>query len=169
MKKFCAGLVLLFLVACDRMTGESYTRCVEVAEGLVGSDIGTTMITVQGYDEEILLWTVHTTLTREAFEQEFQQGLYLSDDEIHELFEGYSQQEVEGITFYVTDLTHDDVVIAKVYDYSVISTTYLNRIWDVDNFEDAVTVSSAISGLEDQGAICEIVEIEAETEEEGVD
>ena len=166
MKKLGAMLFLLFLVACGGMSGESYTRCVGVADGLAGIDVGTTVVTVQGYDEEILLWTVHTTLTREELDQEFLQGRYLSDDEIHEWFEMYSQDEVEGVTFYVVELTHEHIVIARVDDYSVISASNLNRIWDVENFEDAITLSAAISGLEDRDATCELVEIEVETEEE---
>ena len=165
MKKLCSLLFLLFLVACGlRISGGSYTRCTEITGGLAGVDIGQTVITVQGYDEDILLWTVTTTLTREEFDQEFLHGIYLSDDEIHELFEAYTESEDEGITFYINALNNDYVIISMVYDYAVIAD--LDRIWNVDDFESTVTLSSAIAGLEDHGAICETTEQEAETEEE---
>lgn len=166
MKKIGAVLCLLFLVACDRMSGESYTSCTGIADGLAGVNVGTTEVTVQGYDEEILVWTVYTTLTREELNEEFLNDRYLSDDEIHEWFEMYSETEIDGINFHVSELTNEYIVIAKVYDYSLISTTYLNNVWNVENFEDAVTLSSAIAGLRDQGATCEIIEIVAEIEEE---
>ena len=160
MKKFYVLLLLLFLVACDGMSGKSYITCVEVTEGLVGSGIGQTIITIQGNDEDILVWTVNTAVTRAEFEQEFLQEAYLSDDEIHELFERYSQSVVEGVTSHIDELTNDHVVITMIYDYSMISHNDLNFIWDVDDFENVVTLSSAISGLENQGAVCEIEMIE---------
>ena len=171
MKKLWILLFLLFLTACSLgMSGGSYTRCAEVTSGLAGVDVGQTVIMIQGYDEDILLWTVSTTLTRDEFDEEFLQGMYLSDDEIHELFEAYTQSEVEGITFYISDLSNDFVVITQVYDYSIISTADLNRIWGVGNFEETVTLSAAIAGLEDTGAVCETtepeVDPEAESEEE---
>lgn len=155
MKKLCALLFLLFLAACSGMDGESHTTCTNITVGLAGANVGETIVTVQGYDEDILLWTVNTTLTRTEFDQEFLHGMYLSDDEIHELFAIYNQSEVEGITFHIADLNNNYVAIEKVYNYSVISTTDLNRIWGVDDFEDTVTLSSAIAGLEGQGAVCD--------------
>jgi len=160
MKKLYALLFLLFLVACDRMSGESYTRCTNINRGLAGDDVGQTVIMIQGYDEDISLWTVNTTLTRSEFDQEFLHGRYLSDAEIHELFEMYNQSEIEGITFHIADLNNHSVVIAKVYDYSIISVADLSRIWNVDDFEDTVTLSSAIAGLEYQGAECATVPVE---------
>jgi len=162
MKIFYTLSLLLFLVACSRMSGESYISCTEITEGLAGNNIGQTVITVQGYDEEILIWTVNTTMTRTEFEQEFFQDIYLSDEEIHELFEIYNQEEIYGITSYISELTNNHVVITMIYDYSIISDVDLNHIWGVDDFEGTVTLSTAIAGLEDQGAFCEITQQEVE-------
>ena len=166
MKKLCALLLLLFLAACDSRSGGSYTRCVNVSAGLVAGDAKETVVTVEGYDEDILLWAVFTTLTRDEFDEAFLQGMYLSDNEIHELFEGYSEQEMEGITIHIYELTSEYVTIAKVYDYTIFDAYELNRIWGVDNFENTVTLSSAIASLEDQNAVCETIELEEEYEED---
>ena len=167
MKKLCALLLLLFLVACGSRSGQSYIRCTHVPVGLVAGNVGETVITVQGYDEEILLWAISTTLTRDEFDEAFLQGTYLSDDEIHELFEYYATREMEGVTLYVAELTNEYVTIAKVYDYEIIDVDVLSRIWNVDNFENTVTLSSAIASLEDQNAECvtETIEIDEEDEE----
>jgi len=146
------------------MSGESSARCTNISDGLAGDGIGKTVVTVQGYDEAILFWTVETTLTRAEFDERELQDQFLSDDEIHELFELYNQGEAYGITFHIAELNNASVVIAKVYDYSVISVAELNRIWGVDDFEDSVTLSSAITGLEDRGAVCEVEMIEVEEE-----
>jgi len=148
------------------MSGESLTNCTDIAASLVAGNIGETIIEVHGYEEEILLWTVSTTLTRDEFDEAFLHGTYLSDDEIHELFEYYSQREMEGVTFYIAELTSEHVVIAKVYDYSAIDVDELSRIWGVDNFENTVTLSSAIASLEDQDAVCETIVIEREDDDD---
>lgn len=152
-------LSVFFLVACDRMSGKSYINCSNINPGLAGDGVGESVITIQGYDETIVLWTLETTLTRDEFEQAFLDGIYLSDAEIYELFAIYNQSEAPGITFHVVDLNHQFIVIAKVYDYEVMVATDLNRIWSVEDFEDSVTLSSAIAGLEYQGADCEIVPV----------
>jgi len=164
MKKLYALLFLLFLVACDGMSGESHITCNNVAGSLAGPHVGETVVRVQGYDEDILSWRIETTLTRAEFDHEFLHGMYLSNDEIHELFEMYNRSEVAGITFYISELSNNYVVIAKIYDYSAISIPDLNRIWGIDDFEDAVTLSSAIAGLEDQGAVCRMDDSEEEVE-----
>jgi len=152
-------LSLFFLVACDRMSGDSYISCSNINPGLAGSGVGASVVTIKGYDEEIILWRLETTLTRAEFDQAFLDGMYLSDAEIHELFAIYNQSEVVGITFQVAELNHQSVVIAKIYDYEVMAATDLNRIWSVEDFEDSVTLSSAIAGLEDQGAVCEVMAV----------
>ena len=166
MKKLCSLFFLLILGACGSMGGDTYTRCAYVPAGLVADDVGDTVITVKGYDEDILLWTVSTTLTRDEFDEAFSQGVYLSDDEIHELFEYYAQREMEGITFHVDELTNEHIPITKIYDYEVIDDDELNRIWGVDNFENTVTLSSAIASLEDQEAECVLIELEEEEYDE---
>jgi len=167
MKKLRSLLFLLILVACgNSRSGGSYTTCDNVLVGLVADDVGETVITVEGYDDEVLLWTISTTLTRAEFNEAFLQGTYLSNDEIHELFEYYSEREMEGISLYIAELTNEHVVIAKSYDYIVIDNDELSRIWGVDNFENTVTLSAAIASLEDQDAMCETVAIEDENEEE---
>ena len=148
------------------MSGESYTECINVSDSLVANGAGETFITVRGSDEEILLWMINTTLSRDEFEEAFLQGTYLSNDEIHELFEYYSEREAEGVSIHIEEMTREYVSIARTYDYSVVDVNELSRIWGVDNFENTVTLSAAIASLEDQGAECvtEILEIEAEAE-----
>jgi len=46
-------------------------RCANVADSLLVGNIGETVITVQGYDDEILFWTVSTTVTREEFREAY--------------------------------------------------------------------------------------------------
>lgn len=167
-KKSWSLLFLLSLVACNSMSGESFTECINVADSLVADASGETVVTVRGSDEDILLWTINTTLSRDEFEEAFLQGTYLSNDEIHELFEYYSDREIEGITLHIVEMTREFVTLARTYDYSVVDTDELSRIWGVDNFENTVILSLAIASLEDQGAQCvsEIIEVEIDEADE---
>lgn len=170
-KKSCSLLFLLFLVACSSMSGESYTECINVSASLVAGNAGETVVMVRGSDEEILLWTINTTLSRDEFDEAFLQGTYLSNDEIHELFEYYSDREMEGITLHIEEMTREYVTITRTYDYTVVDVSELSRIWGVDNFENTVSLSSAIASLEDQGAQCvtETVEVEDDEADEDED
>jgi len=148
------------------MSGDSHIRCTSIAESLVAGDVGNTVITMQGYNEDILLWTVSTTVTRDEFSEVFSKDIYLSDDEIYEILENYTQNEIEGITFHIAEITGSHIVIRQDFDYSVIDIDELNRLWDVNNFESAVSLSSAIAELENRGAECAVVEIEDENDED---
>ena len=168
MKKLVTLLVLLFLTACGEQPvepiGEIYMRCTPPTGVLANS--GETVISVRGYNDEISLWTVRMTLPRDEFDQEFLQDIDLSDDEVHELFATYNQSEIEGITFQLAELNNDYVVLAMIYDYSTIASDHLNQIWGVGSFEDVVTFSSVIAGLEELGAVCAIMEIDEVDEDE---
>ena len=159
MKKIYAILVLLFLLtACNRISGDSHVICTDVAQGLFGIETGATTIEIYGENEDILTWKVSTELPRSWFDEVFLNGIFLSDSEIRELFQEYNKSEMEGIVVYLTEINADHVIISMIYDYGVISVDDLNIIWDVENFEENVTLSFAIAGLEEGGAMCEIRE-----------
>ena len=161
MKKLSILVVLLFLAGCsDNMTGVTQTTCVDLEMSLVRPGVGETVITIDGDGEDIMFWRVATTLTRAEFDTEFLQGLYLSDDEIHDLFTQYSPSTMQGVIVYVSELNDDYITITQVFDYAGMSLEDLNNLWNVDDFESDVTLSAAIEGLEENGAYCTIIEIE---------
>lgn len=157
MKKLGFLTIILFLTACNRMTGSTITTCFAIDAGLVGDGVGQTMLEIIGRDEEIIIWTVNTTLTRAEFDVEFLDGIYLSDEEIHDLFARYNANVITGAMVLITELTSEIVTITKIYNYENINNEQLSLLWGVDDFSDAVTLSSAIEGLMEQGANCATV------------
>ena len=162
MKRVGLLVILLFLTGCNQMTGSTETICVEVQDSLVETGTGVTILEIQGYDETILTWTVNTTLTRTEFDDVFSQGIYLSDEEIHDLFARYNPHTTTGIVVYVSDLTEDNITIRRVYHYEGMSNEDLSLLWSVDDFSSDVNLSSAIDGLTGLGATCTTFEIVAE-------
>jgi len=152
MKKLSVILLLLFLIACtNQVNGERQTNCTLPAEVL--NDTNETMISIESDADDILVWTTYTTLTRAEFDYKFLQDIQLSDAEIYELFT-YNQSDSEGIAFQLARLNEDYVIVAIVYDYLVIASERLNEMWNVDDFEYLVTLSSVLARLEDIGAVC---------------
>ena len=160
MKKLSVLIILFFLTACSGMTGPTVTNCVGVEESLVQSGVGQTVIEIQGYNEDIITWTVSTTLTRAEFDVEFLNGIYLSDEEIHDLFANYNPHTIPGVFVYVSELNADYLTITRVYNYGGMNNEDLSRLWGVDDFSDSVTLSTAIESLEERGATCIIFEVE---------
>ncbi|MCL1990082.1 MAG: hypothetical protein FWG67_04245 [Defluviitaleaceae bacterium] len=158
MKKLGMLFMSLFLVACSRIEGESIVSCVDDA---------TTVMRIEGYDDEILRWTVSTTSSRDEFEQEVLQGVPLSQMEIIHLFARYNQRNSDGILFQIAELNNAYIVMEVVYDYTLIPIETLNSMWHVEDFENDVTLSAAIAGLEEQGLICQVAELNGEAHAEG--
>ncbi|MCL1990083.1 MAG: hypothetical protein FWG67_04250 [Defluviitaleaceae bacterium] len=164
MKKLCMLLVLLFLIACQTVevervdtfiVGASTIRCIGDAHE---------MITIEGYDERILSWTVSMTSSRAEFDQAFLQDVAVSDEEIMQLFSPEDQPDIAGVNFEIAVLNADYVVIELIYDYTVIPVEELNRMWDVEDFENTVTLSSVVSNLAADEMACQLVEVEADDE-----
>ena len=162
MKKLFVLLFILFLTACSQMTGSTLTSCAVADGGLVRSGLGESIIEIEGFDELILTWTVSTTMTRADFDTEFLGGIYLSDEEIHDLFARYNPHTISGVIVYVSELTEASVTVTRVYNYGGISNEDLSRLWGVDDFADEVTLSGAIEGLVESGAVCNTIEVEVE-------
>jgi len=144
MKKLAILFVVLFLVACNGTEGESITKCVDGAIETI----------IEGYNDEIVRWIVRRTITRAEFDEEFSQDMYLTDDEIVDLFAQYSS--IEGISAQVIELSSNELVVEIIYDYTVIPVAELSRMWGVDDFEDSITLSLAITGLEEENIVCEV-------------
>jgi len=160
MKKLSVLVLLLFLTACSRMSGPTLTSCVDLAGGLVRPGVGESILEIEGFDETIITWTVSTTMTRAEFNDEFLGDIYLSDEEIHDLFAHYNLHTITGVIIYISELTSDYVTIRRVYNYGGISEDDLNRLWSVEDFNEDVNLSSAIEGLIENGATCTTVEVE---------
>lgn len=156
-------VILLFLTGCSRMTGPTLTSCEGIQAGLVSYGVGETVIIIEGYDEEILTWTVSTTLTRVEFDAEFLHGIYLSDEEIYDLFVRYNPLTITGVVVSV-ETSENHITIHHIYHYHGISDEDLNQLWGVDDFTNDITLSSAIEGLEEQGAVCNPIETIANDE-----
>jgi len=115
-----------------------------------------TVVIIEGYGEEIRTWTERTVLTREQLTQHLTEGEDLTDDEIAEMIEYLNTLEEAGFQWELISLDEDAAIIEYVYDYEAISNEVLSERWGVDDFEREVTLSSAIRGLEDQDAVCDI-------------
>jgi len=143
------------------MSGSTLTSCAVVDGGLLRPGVGESIIEIEGFDELIITWTVSTTLTRAEFDDEFLNGIYLSDEEIHDLFARYNPHTITGVIVYISELTDDTVTIARVYNYGGISNEDLSYLWNVEDFAESITLSAAIEGLVEQGAVCNTIEIVA--------
>lgn len=153
MRKLLAFLTILFLLACSSgLSGTTTTTCTNAPRVFVEND---TVVIIEGYDEEIRLWTRRITLTREQFIQHMSDDDDITDEEIVEMFDFLNSLKAEGFELVLVSLTDEEVIMEYIYDYSIISDEDLNEIWDVDDFEREVTLSAAIRGLEEQEAICE--------------
>lgn len=151
-KKLFAIVTVLFLASCSsKMSGSTTTTCTGAPSVYTNDD---TVIIIEGYDEEIRIWTVRSRLTREYFNEHVLEGTDLTDDEIIEMFEYLNTLEAEGFELELVSLDESEAIIEYVYDYTIISSEGLSNIWRVDDFEREVTLSSAIRGLEDQNAVC---------------
>lgn len=137
--------ILLLLTACNEISGETISVCTD----------GQIQISIEGEDETIKVWRTHITMLRSEFEERFSQDVYLHDDEIIALFEAYyTQREIDGIFYEVTEINRDYLVIERVYDYTIISPQHLNQLWDVDDFFETVTLSGTLARLEEEGKGC---------------
>lgn len=153
-KKLFSIIAVLILAACSsRMSGETTTICTDASVMVTEGD---TVIVIEGYDEEIRTWTVQTTLTREQFKGHVLEGNELTHDEITDMFDYLNTLEADGREFRLVSLSDSEAIMAYVYDYMIIPSEELNIIWNVDDFESEVTLSVAIRGLEDQGAVCNV-------------
>ena len=153
-KRLFIVVTALFLVACSRgMSGPTTTTCANAPGIIVGDE---TVVIIEGYGEEIRTWTERTVLTREQLTQHLTEGEDLTDDEIAEMIEYLNTLEEAGFQWELISLDEDAAIIEYVYDYEAISNEVLSERWGVDDFEREVTLSSAIRGLEDQDAVCDI-------------
>ena len=153
MKKLFVMAAILFLVACSGgMSGATTTTCTD-APGVFTS--GETVIIIEGYDEEIRLWTEQTTLTREQLKSYVLEGAHLTDDEIIDMFEFLNSLEIEGSELELVLLDEEEAIIEEISDYTIISNEALSDKWEVDDFEQEIVLSAVIRGLEGQDAVCD--------------
>ena len=152
MKKVLIGLSVLLLAACSsRMTGATTTVCENVSSTV--TDIAqTTVITIEGMDEGILTWTERMTFDRLTYLMTYFSGMDLDGNELEEAYDLIAQT---GMRWHFVSLDDDTLVLDFVYNYEELSTRELNFIWDTSDFEREVTLTGAILGLEDQGAVCQ--------------
>jgi len=152
MKKWSVLVALLFLVACNGMEGETITRC--------ESEAVTT--TIEGYNDTIVRWVVHTIRDRADLDRDFSPNDYLSENDYIELFTTYSDRGINGIMVSIVEFNDDYVIIEVAYDYTAISNDELSRLWGVDDFADSITLATAIAGFEESGVECVTIAFDAE-------
>jgi len=153
MKKLLIIGAVLFLAACsNEMSGETVTVCRTAPSHRmpIATD---TVVTIEGMDEDIIVWTERITVTPSEYSQFFW-GFELDEDEIREAFEWYANP-VNGIGWRLISLDANTLVFDAIYYYEDIPRSFLNEIWDPYDFENDVTLSSAIRGLEAQDANCQ--------------
>jgi len=151
-----AVLVLLLAACSSRISGETTTVCENT--GVSPWGIGETTVTIEGMDEDILIWRVEVIFDREEYNNQFWGGMEPTDADITQWFDSPESQNLEGINgvnWYLVSLDDDTLVTEIVYYYEEMSEGDLNNAWDVDSFEREVTLSGAIGGLEDEGATCQ--------------
>jgi len=154
MKKLL-GLLTLGLVfvlsACGGMSGETTTVCRNAPTHTMSGVTGT-VVTIEGYDEDILTWTERITTTVDVYSNTFVGGLELSEDDIRAIFDDFSTP-VDGTSWHLVSINGNDLVFDVLYNYEEMPLRILNQRWE-GGF-DGVTLSAAIRGLEDQGANCQ--------------
>jgi len=147
MKKLFLFAIVVVLTGCSIPRTYATTTCIS----------GTDVVTINSYHEEILLWEVWTTYDRAEFESLYLPDIYMTDNEIKEVFTRYSNFAQTGITVGIIDINADEVTVFRLYDYSRISSAVLEEMWGVDDFFEEINLSVAIAGFEELGVICEIV------------
>jgi hypothetical protein len=155
LKKSFAIVVVLFLAACSsKMSGATTTTCTDASFSssyLTEVPFGT--IIIEGYDEEINVWTERIEQSRSEYIDLYWGGVDPGDEELEEWFATVGEAAIEtGFSWTLFSLDEDAVIHGIVYDYSLIPTSELSEIWGVDDFEKEVTLTAAIAGLEDHTA-----------------
>ena len=147
--------LLLFLHGCfsSQMVGESVTICTG-APSTIGN-VGETTVIIEGYDESIIRWTERTIFDRDEYESYFWGGYFPTDEDIRNWFEGPMNTAPDGIKWSINAITTDYIEAELIYDYTMISLETLNEIWQTENFAEEVTISSAVAGLVEDGAVCD--------------
>jgi len=151
----CTLGLVLFMTACSsRMTGESTTVCTDApTTTITDDDIVTTVVTLTGEDERLLTWTENITVGRQDYEN-YYFGMEISDEEIQEMFDNMALFEHPGFIYRLISINSNEVVFELIYDYSELTNREANELWGTDDFAREVTLTSAIRGLENQGASC---------------
>ena len=148
--------IVLFLGACSsRMSGETTTVCTSAPSTQVSrQEIVETVVTIEGMDEEILMWTERMVFDRDDYLQYFFQ-MDLTDEEIRDIFDTLEHVMGDGLSWHIISLSEDTIELEFVYNYEEMSISDLNYVWGTDNFEREVTLTGAIAGLEEEGAVCQ--------------
>jgi len=152
MKKVLVIGVILFLAACSsRMSGETTTVCADAPASL---GLGEAVVTIEGMDENILVWTERTTMTRDEYNQLWQ-GIIPTEEDIRAWFDSAANDTgMQGVTWVLVSVDDETVVTDFIYNYEEMSESDLNLRWETDDFSREVTLTGAIAGLEDQDATC---------------
>jgi len=158
LKKLFAFGVVLFLAACgEGISGATITTCTDASlssSSVTSVSVGTVII--DGYDEEIRLWTERIEQNRHQYVASHWDGEDPGDDVIEDWFAAVGEADAElGIVWTLVSLDEDTIIHEVIYDYSLIPEAELNEAWNVDDFDDEVTLTTAIIGLESRDAtIC---------------
>ena len=122
-------------------------------------NIGSTVITIEGMDENIVTWTERTIFNRNEYSNLFWPAEEEPTDEaIRDWFSSPESQNLNGITginWYLRMIDDDRLVTELVLNYGLIPEEELNRIWETDNFQREITLTYAINDLEEAGGICQ--------------
>jgi len=153
---FVVGALALLAGCASRMSGSTTTVCEDAPSTLSTSASGVeTVVTIEGYDEDIIIWTEHTTFDRETYERYFWRTTGLLDTDIQAWFNSSQNNSPAGMTWNLVSVGEDTVVTELIYDYTELTDATLRQMWPgVTDFEREVTLTSAIAGLESRGANC---------------
>jgi len=144
-----AFALVLFLAACsNEMSGETTTVC-RNANSYAISIVDDAVVTLEGMDENILTWTERITMSRDDYADYFW-GVDLTDEDIQEIFDVYSIP-IDGESWHLISLNESTLEFDVVFNYEDTPLSVLNTRWNTSDFENDVTLSSAIAGLEYYG------------------
>ena len=148
-KKLLAVGAILFLSACSAgISGETTTVCTNVDSSRWG--IGSTVVTIEGMDEEIITWSERTIFDRDEYSDYFWPETEPTDEEIRNWFGSPASQnldDVAGVNWYLRMIDDDRVITELILDYEQIPEEESDHNWD--------TLTLAISELEEAGATCQ--------------
>ena len=148
------GFILVLTACSSRLSGDTTTVCTLAPSSTMAivEDVTTTII---GSDEDLVRWTERFTVNVAQYETYFfgMPGIFMDDADIEEWFAGFGDPvEMGGQTWHLVSIDGDVLTLEVVYHYDTMTDAQANEFWE-GSFRQ-VTVTSAIGGLEEQGANC---------------
>ena len=156
----CVAVVIglgIFVYQSFFQTGVSTVLVCENAPTMTTevSDV-TTVVTIEARGHTLVRWIEQNTFPRQAYiDYYWGLGLHPTDTDIRGWFEGSGNvMNMTGTYWELVSVDNEYVITDFIFDYENMLREDLDLFW-VSGFSN-VTLGSAIRGLEEKGAVCEV-------------